>query len=67
MLIKMTPAEIKGDARRLRRLFGSNHVVSPGHDAILPNAPFENIVAMAGAAREEEIRLALAIDSCHPE
>jgi uroporphyrinogen decarboxylase len=52
LLIRMTPAEIKGEVRRLRRLFGSNYVVSPSHEAILPNVPFENVVAMAEAARE---------------
>jgi uroporphyrinogen decarboxylase len=52
LLIRMTPAEIKGEVRRLRRLFGSNYIVSPSHEAILPNVPFENIIAMAEAAGE---------------
>jgi uroporphyrinogen decarboxylase len=52
LLIRMTPSEIKEEVRRLRRHFGTNFVVSPSHEAILPNVPFENVVAMAEAAHE---------------
>ncbi len=54
LLIHMSPDQIKGEVRRLRRLLGPNFVVSPSHEAILPNVPFENVVAMAEAAREED-------------
>ena len=52
LLIRMSPDQIKGEVRRLRRLLGSNYIVSPSHEAILPDVPFENVVAMAEAARE---------------
>lgn len=52
LLIHRSPDQIKAEVRRLRSLFGPNYVVSPSHEAILPNVPFENVVAMAEAARE---------------
>ena len=52
LLIHLSPDQIKTEVRRLKRLLGPNYVVSPSHEAILPNVPFENVVAMAEAARE---------------
>jgi len=52
LLVRKSPEQIKGEVRRLRRLFGPNYVVSPSHEAILPNVPFENVVAMSEAARD---------------
>ncbi len=53
LLIKLTPPAIKEEVRRLKRVLGPNLIVSPSHEAILPDVPFENVVAMAEAAREE--------------
>jgi uroporphyrinogen decarboxylase len=47
-----TPAEVKAEVRRLRKLFGPNFIVSPSHEALLPNVPPENVAAMAEAANE---------------
>jgi uroporphyrinogen decarboxylase len=52
LLVHGTPQEVKDDVRRLRDLLGPNLIVSPSHEAILPNVPFENVVAMAEAAME---------------
>jgi uroporphyrinogen decarboxylase len=38
--------------RRVKAALGPNVVISPSHEAILPNVPFENIKAMAQAALE---------------
>lgn len=47
-----TPQQIKEEVRRLRDLFGPNFIVSPSHEALLPNVSPENLEAMAEAARE---------------
>lgn len=47
-----TPRQVRDEVRRLRDLFGPNYVVSPSHEALLPNVPPENLEAMAEAARE---------------
>ena len=36
--------------RRVKELLGPNLIVSPSHEALLPNVPPENVVAMAEAA-----------------
>lgn len=52
LLIHATPEQVKSEVRRVKKLLGPCLVVSPSHEAILPNVPPENIVAMAEAARE---------------
>lgn len=52
LLIKATPQQVKDEVRRLRELLGPNLIISPSHEAILPNVPLENVIAMAEAARE---------------
>jgi len=52
LLIHATPARVKDEVHRLRDTLGPNLIVSPSHEAILPNVPLENIEAMAEAARE---------------
>ncbi len=47
-----TPQQVRDEVRRLRDLFGPNYVVSPSHEALLPNVPPENLAAMAEAAHE---------------
>jgi len=39
---------------RVKRLLGPNIIVSPSHEAILPNVPPENVEALAQAAFETE-------------
>ena len=52
LLVRGTPEEVKADVRRVRRLLGPCLVVSPSHEALLPNVPPENVLAMAEAAAE---------------
>lgn len=52
LLVTGNPWQIRDEVRRLRDLFGPGFIVSPSHEAILPNVPFENVLAMAEAARE---------------
>lgn len=52
LLVHGTPDQVKEDVRRVKRLLGPSLVVSPSHEAILPNVPPENVIAMAEAARE---------------
>lgn len=52
LLIQATPKQIKSEVRKVKRLLGPNLIVSPSHEAILPDVPPENIRAMAVAAVE---------------
>ncbi len=52
LLVRGRPEEVKAEVRRVKRLLGPRLIVSPSHEALLPNVPPENIVAMAEAARE---------------
>jgi uroporphyrinogen decarboxylase len=52
LLVNGTAQEIRRDVRRVRQLLGPRLIVSPSHEAILPNVPPENVGAMAQAARE---------------
>jgi uroporphyrinogen decarboxylase len=52
LLIHATPDEVKAEVRRVKRLLGPRLIVSPSHEAILPNSPPHTIAAMAEAALE---------------
>lgn len=52
LLMNATFEEIKADVRRVKKLLGPNLIVSPSHEAILPNVPPANVEAMAQAALE---------------
>ena len=45
-----TPEEVCADVRRVQALLGPHLIVSPSHEAILPNVPMENVAALAKAA-----------------
>lgn len=47
-----TPEQIRADVQRVKSLLGPNLIVSPSHEAILPNVPPENVEALARAAFE---------------
>jgi uroporphyrinogen decarboxylase len=47
-----SPEQVRVEVHRLIDVLGPNLVVSPSHEAILPNVPMENIVAMAKAVVE---------------
>ena len=46
------PEQIKDEVKRLADIFGSNFIISPSHEALLPNVSPENLVAMTEAAAE---------------
>ena len=52
LLINATPSQVRDEVLRLREVLGPNLIVSPSHEAILPNVPIDNIIAMAYAAKE---------------
>lgn len=52
LLVNATPKEIKDEVYRLKDILGPNYIVSPSHEALLPNVPLENVIAMAEAAKE---------------
>lgn len=45
-----TPAQVKDEVRRIKDLLGPHLIVSPSHEAILPDVPPQNVAAMAEAA-----------------
>lgn len=52
LLVNGTPEDVKADVRRLKNLLGPRLIVSPSHEALLPNVPPRNLEAMAEAALE---------------
>jgi len=53
LLVHGTPGEVRREVHRIRRVLGPYLVVSPSHEAVLPNVPPANILAMARAATEQ--------------
>ncbi len=49
LLVSGTPDEVRTEVRRVRELLGPCLVISPSHEALLPNVPPENVMAMAEA------------------
>jgi uroporphyrinogen decarboxylase len=52
VLNRGTPDEVKAEVRRIKQILGPDLIVSPSHEAILPDVPPQNVAAMAEAARE---------------
>ena len=50
LLVNGSADDIKKEVRRIKKLLGPNLIVSPSHEAILPNVPPRNIAAMAEEA-----------------
>ncbi len=50
LLVNGNPEEVKAEVDRLKKLLGPCFVISPSHEALLPNVPPQNIEAMAEAA-----------------
>ena len=46
-----TAREVYDEVLRLRDIFGEGFIVSPSHEALLSNVPYENVAAMAEAAK----------------
>ncbi len=53
LLVHGTPAEVKADVRRVKKLLGPRLIVSPSHEALLPNVPPQNLEALAQATLEQ--------------
>ena len=51
LLVNGTPAEVAAEVERLRGLFPTGLVVSPSHEAILPDIDPANIEALFAAVR----------------
>lgn len=51
LLVRGTPREVRSEVCRLRDVLGPNVIISPSHEAVLPNIPLANIEAMAEAAK----------------
>lgn len=52
LLVKGTPDEVKADVRRLKNCFPTGLVISPSHEAVLPDIRPENIEALFEAVHE---------------
>lgn len=52
LLVNGSPEQIKEEVRRVRSILGPGLIISPSHEAILPDVPPRNIAAMAEAAVE---------------
>jgi len=52
LLVHGTPDQIRAEVRRVKALLGPHLIVSPSHEALLPNVPPANVAAMADAALE---------------
>lgn len=52
LLVNGNPDEVKRDVHRVKKLLGPRLVVSPSHEALLPNVPPANLEAMAEAVLE---------------
>lgn len=52
LLHQGTPGQVRADVFRVRRLLEPRYIVSPSHEALLPNVPMANVEAMARAAHE---------------
>jgi uroporphyrinogen decarboxylase len=50
LMTNCTPNEVCADVHRVQALLGPHLIVSPSHEAILPNVPMENVAALAEAA-----------------
>ncbi|MCP4756941.1 MAG: hypothetical protein GY866_39265 [Proteobacteria bacterium] len=50
LLVNASPEEVKTEVERIKRLLGPDLIVSPSHEALLPDVPPENVRAMAEAA-----------------
>ncbi|MFO7871576.1 MAG: uroporphyrinogen decarboxylase family protein [Kiritimatiellia bacterium] len=52
LLVEGTPEDVRNEVRRVKSVLGPRLIVSPSHEAVLPNVPPRNLEAMAEAALE---------------
>ncbi len=53
LLVHGAPDDVRVAVRRLKELLGPHLIVSPSHEALLPNVPPENVAAMAEEAQRQ--------------
>jgi len=53
LMTHATPEQVHADVLRVKRLLAPNVIISPSHEAILPNVPPANVEAMAQAAHTD--------------
>lgn len=53
LLVNGTPDEVRRDVHRLKRVFPTGLVISPSHEAVLPDIKVENIEALFQAVHED--------------
>jgi uroporphyrinogen decarboxylase len=51
LLVSASPEQVSEEVRRVKDILGPRLIISPSHEALLPNVPPENIEAMAQALR----------------
>jgi uroporphyrinogen decarboxylase len=51
LLVNGTPEQVKADVQRVKEILSPRLIISPSHEALLPNIPPQNIQAMAEAVR----------------
>ena len=52
LLVNGSPADIAADVKRVKDILGPAFIVSPSHEAILPNVPPENVEAIANSVAD---------------
>ena len=50
LLVNGSPAQVRDEVRRVKDLLGPCVIISPSHEALLPNIPPQNVAAMAAEA-----------------
>ncbi len=50
LLIHGSTEEVKAEVQRVKRVLGPRLIISPSHEAVLPDIPVVNVIAMAEAA-----------------
>jgi len=56
LLCNGTPQQVRDEVRRVIDIFGTGIVISPSHEAILPDVPPENVDAMFDEARTYRVK-----------
>jgi uroporphyrinogen decarboxylase len=54
LLVNGTPEEVKKNVAALKELFPTGLILSPSHEAVLPDIPPANIMAMFNALKQKK-------------
>ena len=47
LMVNGTPGMIRSEVKRVSDLIGPNLIISPSHEALMPNVPLKNVIAMS--------------------